>query len=137
MTYYNIYDNCRFFDLTINGSVIVTNHAVPFPYGIATVCSELNIVSGGYDFIAINIGGGASSTTCTAPIGTGSSANGDVIIVTFYNITHALLEEIIYTLADGVDEYICPRIIISTHRKLLETGSYKLLETGYFRNLES
>jgi len=121
-----------FFDLTINGSVIVTMHAVPNPYKITELLTELGIVSG-YDFTNP---GSINHIICTAPIGTGSTANGDVILVTNYNALGFHISNWSFTLQGGIDAFICPGVIISTNRLLQENGSYILQENNDFINLD-
>ena len=130
-----IFEDCRSFDLTINGTVIETGHAIPSPYTISEVLNEFKAVSGGYDFTTTP----PDTSTCIAPVGTGSSANGDVLIFTLYANSSKgspLLGTWTYTLSGGVDELVCSNVLIPTNKRLLETGNYKKLETGVFRNLE-
>lgn len=135
---YLIFDLTRFFDLTINGIVIATNHAIPSPYGISTVCSEIKTISGGYDFIITDIPFTVFDTgLCQAPIGNGSGSNGDIIIITFYNSLGVSFGSVTWTLSGGIDSVTCSGVLTATNRKLLEDGYYKKLEDDNYRNLES
>jgi len=134
--------NMRFFDLIIDGTTIVSMYPVSAPYTMTEIINDLFVASSGYTFsnipfptITYPLG---RHWIFAAPVGQGSSANGRVIELVLYTSTGAwLINGIFSAMTGGVDAYGCPRLIVPTTRKLLETGSYKLLETGDFRNLEN
>jgi len=138
MNYVVEFTSAKYFDLTIDGSPVEVNREIPlfFPWTLAYVLSVINSYALGYVFTAAIIDYATSTTSCTAPVGSGSSANGKVVVLTLRTVTGALLGTITYTLVGGIDELVCPNIIIPTNRILLETGNYVLLETGSYINLE-
>jgi hypothetical protein len=131
---YNDFIFCRSFDLTINGTPIVVGQAIPSPYTLQDVLDQLETSSGGYEWTATynpsypTLG----TSNCQAPIGNGSSSNGDILIVTFYDNIGGLLHTRTWTLAGGVDEYICPGIVVPSYKLSQETAFYILQENDDF-----
>jgi hypothetical protein len=130
-----LFNLTRFYDMTINGTPWTGNMVNP-PYGYAEVVAE---ILAGYSytlwagFTSIFVSG----CSMTALAGTGSSENGTTIELKIYTATHALLYTFNWTLAGGVDEFICPGSLTPTNRLLQETGNYILQENGDFINLET
>lgn len=120
----------RYFDLTINGTAIVTGQAIPSPYDLADIINEINLASS-YEAIWELISGTSYyGIDYKAPVGTGSSANGDTIELILYNAFSMKIYTMNFTLSGGVDGYICPTVILPTYRIQQEDAFYLLQETG-------
>jgi hypothetical protein len=69
-------------------------------------------------------------------VGTGSSANGDVVELTIYNSMGSIIDTYTWTLANGVDAFTCPDYVIESFKILQETTDKLLQENGDFLILD-
>lgn len=126
----------RFYDITIDGVPVSIGGSVPSPYALQDVLDALETDSGGYEFAVVPVLYFSGTATCTAPVGTGSSANGKVIELTLYNSSHSPLLTVTFTLSGGVDEYVCPGFVTVTERLLTELNESLKQENDDYINLD-